>query len=1229
MKKFLTVTLLSVGFLSSLFIALPADKVPPGRNPKPRKAQVDSSYSGSFFQDPYTDPAEGKVTRLDEINVYFPNNEDGDLDDGVYSKTYVTVENLTTGEVITTPTGCVQAYWNYGKIKLPEQIVTPGNYKVTVPEKAWTCWYDDSESPEMSFFYTIEGGGGEISVSPFESPIVTPAPGNVTELEEIRISFPNAKDKSIDTNSIFWAYIDLNGEHPEKFDIKDGNEVVLLFDKKTEPGEYTLAIPEKAFRYDEDDLSPLMQFKYTVTDEEEPALVPPFEMPLDAAAFAQHTVIDANNDGNTIRFKYGEVQYESNYTYADDWLISPAITLEADKSYQYIVNLYHYYLYNETFEVKYGMAPTVEAMTNTAIPETTISNGKETDYEGLIITKEAGKYYIGIHVKSDPYSFILSINNYSLGNAMTAMSPQAVTDATVTPDFNKGLSAEISFTAPKQTTSGRELTEQITIDVTRNGNQIKTISADPGEKVSFTDQVNVAGEYTYTFSPSINGTSGPSVSVTNFIGPVQPAHPKNVHGYQDCDTEEVVLMWEPPTEDMYGNPIDSDKVEYNVWTISGPFIDEKMNEEPVRGSQFRFHYSPEEQDFMEFVLEASYLGAESAGVTSSLIAVGEPYRLPVLLSKTSDLQEHAFSIEGKDASVDFVSLETEYSQDGDGEVICVDFKTSGGSLDLLSGRMDFNTVNPVLVFYAEKQLMIDNNMIDVFSLQNGVETLIKTVNMEDLSEEDWERVSVDLSSVKGISQIGLRFRCGGMMPKMYVDNIGFFNEVRKDISVELSTPVLVEKSMEFNADITVRNRGTEDSNAFTVTLYNGDKVVGSTEEASIAVGEYRNIVMPAVLSPNDEVLNLIAVVTMGGDENADNDKSDTHRIEALANRFSGVSGLSGNFVEEKKVELIWEGPDTSSLPRKAVTDDFEDGESWAQQYGDWTLVDVDKSPCGGFYDLEIPGINYSEDAISYFVFDRAEADDETAERFLMHSGNKCLASLLRWDNASTDDWAISPLLTGNEQMVSFWVRSFAKNLPESIEFWTSTDTDPRSTYTKNSAFGTRVIPAAWVKFTVFVEEGTRHFAIRSVGSNNFMLMIDDVTYLKEGAGEELPLVGYNVWRDGELLTSVPVSECRYTDTEPAKASHSYGVSAVYASGESDICDEVTVNTNGLSEMGSSDVRVTAGKGVITVKAESLPVTIVSADGKIIYSGEGDVTLDVDNGIYIVTVNGKSVKVYVK
>ncbi|MDE7413988.1 MAG: choice-of-anchor J domain-containing protein [Muribaculaceae bacterium] len=1344
MKIFSTLALLSLCLLTSLFIALPADKIPIGHNSKPKKAQVSSSDShfwdnpytepaegkvsrleditvkfpnnedgdlddgiynktyviienlttgeetttptgcvqaywyygkirlpeaitapGSykvtvpegawtcyyddsdspemsfsftisggeepeishFWDDPYTEPAEGKVSKLDEISVYFPNNEDGDLDDGVYSQTYVTVKNLTTGEEITTPTGCVSANWNYGKIVLPEPITTPGSYKITVPEKAWTCWTDDSESPEISFSYTIEGGG-EIAVNHFESSVVTPAPGNVSELEEIKISFPNATDKPIVTNSIFWAYISLNGERTEKFDINDDNAVILKFAKITEPGEYTLNIPENSFRYGDDELSPLMEFKYTIVEDNEETLVPPFNMALNSETFPLHTVIDANNDGNTIRLKYGEVQYECNYTNADDWLISPAIALEADKSYQFKVNLNHFYLYNETVEVKYGTAPTVEAMTNTALEETIISNGKDTDYEGLIISKDAGKYYIGIHVKSDHNAYILNINGYSLGNPMTALSPEAVTDAAVTPDFNKGLSAEISFTAPTHTTSGRDITDKITIDITRNDDNIKTLSVDPGEKVSFTDIVSVAGECTYTFTPSIDGTSGPSVSVINFIGPTQPAHPKNIHGYQDCETDEIVLMWEAPTEDRYGNPIDPDKVEYNIWTIAGPYIDEKMNDKPITGNQYRFRYTPEEQDFIQFVLEASYLGAESAGVTSSLIAVGAPYKLPVQLSKSADLAAHAFSIEGQDADVNFVALEPEYSQDGDGEVICVEFKTPEGSLDLLSGRIDFDTKNPTLLFYAEKQLMFDNNMIDVYSLQNGEETLIKTVEMKDLSEEGWERVSVDLSSVKGVGQIGLRFRCGGMMPKMYVDNIIFVNEVRKDLSVELSTPVLVETSVEFNADIIVHNRGTEDSDSFTVTLLNDDKVIGTSEQAPLAVGEYREIAIPAALAPNESALNLCASVNMDGDENTENDKSDIHVIEALINRFAGVSNLSGKFTDDHKVLLTWEGPDANALPRKAVTDDFEDGKSWAQEYNDWTLVDVDKSPCGGFYDLDIPGITYSEDALSYFVFDRAEADDETAERFLMHSGNKCLASLLRWDNAPTDDWAISPLLTGDEQMVSFWVRSFAKNLPESIEFWTSTDSDPRSTYTKNSAFGTRLLSGAWTKFSVLVDEGTRHFAIRSVGSNNFMLMIDDVTYLKDGAGEELPLVGYNVWRDGELITTTPVKDCSYSD-DAISTSHKYGVSAVYASGQSNICDEINVTASGVSAIDSNTPSVTTEAGMIIVKAEELPVMIAAADGKLIYTGEGDATVSVESGVYIVSINGKAVKVYVK
>ena len=51
-------------------------------------------------------------------------------------------------------------------------------------------------------------------------------------------------------------------------------------------------------------------------------------------------------------------------------------------------------------------------------------------------------------------------------------------------------------------------------------------------------------------------------------------------------------------------------------------------------------------------------------------------------------------------------------------------------------------------------------------------------------------------------------------------------------------------------------------------------------------------------------------------------------------------------------------------------------------------------------------------------------------------------------------------------------------------------------------------------------------------------------------------MGYNVYRDGALITDTPVAETEYTDENLAGGTYSYEVSAVYTTGESDVAGPV-------------------------------------------------------------------------
>ena len=57
-------------------------------------------------------------------------------------------------------------------------------------------------------------------------------------------------------------------------------------------------------------------------------------------------------------------------------------------------------------------------------------------------------------------------------------------------------------------------------------------------------------------------------------------------------------------------------------------------------------------------------------------------------------------------------------------------------------------------------------------------------------------------------------------------------------------------------------------------------------------------------------------------------------------------------------------------------------------------------------------------------------------------------------------------------------------------------------------------------------------------------------------------MGYNVYRDGEKLTTAPIAEPAYSETMPA-GEHNYAVSVVYATGESILSPATFVSPTGI------------------------------------------------------------------
>ena len=201
-------------------------------------------------------------------------------------------------------------------------------------------------------------------------------------------------------------------------------------------------------------------------------------------------VIDANNDGKTWTWSASNGAYYpySSTNKADDYLILP-IKLEAGKNYNVTVTAASSTSWAEKFEVKAGKTATVEGLSTTIIPETTVQTSTDTEYEGTFTPDEAGTYYVAIHATSDADMFNLKIKKLVIEIGAEGNAPAAVDALTVTP-LEDVLGATIAFNAPTKSIDGADLAEgDITkIEILRDGNVIHTIeNPAPGSAHTYMD----------------------------------------------------------------------------------------------------------------------------------------------------------------------------------------------------------------------------------------------------------------------------------------------------------------------------------------------------------------------------------------------------------------------------------------------------------------------------------------------------------------------------------------------------------------------------------------------------------------------------------------------------------------------------------------------------------------------------------------------------------------------
>lgn len=316
------------------------------------------------------------------------------------------------------------------------------------------------------------------------------------------------------------------------------------------------------------------------------------------------TVEDNNNDNHTWDdLSTGMPTYDgANATVtADDWLVSPPLTLTAGTAYTLETGAFCG-VFNgaaQRMAVAFGTGddPTTytEIVPATPITGLTLSGGA-TVVKAVFTPTVSGNYRIGFHAVSDQPGYLMLHQVKVSVTANTAGTPVAVSDLKLTADESGAQKVKVEFTAPTKDITDRDLTSLTSATIYRDNGAlpIQTISdPTPGQKIEWTDDNVTTGNHTYTVYANVGDLRSAKAEASIYVGGEEyPGTSAKVNVYDNLDGT-VKLTWEPVIKGANGGYIDASNVKYAIFEgiYQTPIVEGltdteyTFNDIPLTGSQ--------------------------------------------------------------------------------------------------------------------------------------------------------------------------------------------------------------------------------------------------------------------------------------------------------------------------------------------------------------------------------------------------------------------------------------------------------------------------------------------------------------------------------------------------------------------------------------------------------------------------------------------------------------------
>ena len=922
-------------------------------------------------------------------------------------------------------------------------------------------------------------------------------------------------------------------------------------------------------------------------------------------------VIDANDDEKTWKWSesYGTYYSYSSSLAADDYLVSAPVKFEAGKNYRVVVTANCADAdYPEAFRVLVGKEATVAGL-NTLIADTTwVATEEAESNEAEFTATEDGTYYVAIQAVSPANMWRLNISSLAIENGAEPTAPAAVTEFAAVAGEKGALEVNVSFNAPAKAVNGTDLTDNLTINVLRDGEVVKTFeAAAPGSSLNWKDE-NVEQSKTYVYQVVASNASGAGLKsdkVSVYVGFDVPADLANLTATDNATS--IKFAWDKVGEvGATGGYVNPAAVDYEVWslkiveTMFGQSLDyDQLLASETDKDNYVLAENTDEgvQDYKYWAVQPVNVAGVGTPAVASML-VGAPYTLPFFESFTGSAFHYIWDY-SSNAGI-FVSEE---SSDDDAVALQLTALDEPGTVDIFTGKVSLkNAANPTLLFDVKSATVSKINVIG--SVEGGKFTAIKA---DAPVTSEYTTIKVPLNDLKDARFVQLGFSADFANATiedidwetyeyvytwgdlLNIDNIRIVDLYEHDVEVALNAPASVVAGSAAKLQVKVSNNAENAANGFTLKLTAGEKEIYN-KTFNEALKPFSSIDVEAAFETTvfDEAgdVTLTAEVVYENDLNPDNNADEaviTVKEPTATAPSNLVAEQTAEQAEKGEVTLTWTAPAEGAA--QEVTEDFtayENGANETGMVGEWTLVNANGKTKGSlFKDLELANDGLAK---AWQVFN-PEAYGITNPSFNGPNGSLSESYLISGYNLEgqtypdNDDWLISPVLTGIAQEISFDISALDVQYgPSSYEVLASSTDTELASFTKVA--GAELTTAGWGKVTAQLPEGTKFFAIRNTtpGDGALCVALGNIKYQKGGAKAE----SFNIYVDA--ATAGNTTEATAILKELAAGNHVFAVTAVYANGAESKPVTATLDvTNAINEILSS------GKSF----------TIYTVDGKLI------------------------------